>query len=173
MENASLGLLLGRFIRVDRGGPESRMGKLLAVKGDHVVVYNESDGILYYRTEHIKSLSVASRDFSYLSEETDDDESDIPGYFDVEDFMSVLQNMEYHWVQINRGGPEKLEGVLIEATDEAVTMIVGDEVIKVLPFHIRNISYGMKKNNEQSQDNNESNSNEQNNARRGNGRRRR
>lgn len=155
MNKTSLDSLVGRSIRVDRGGPESRMGKLLAVKDDHFVVYSENEGMIYYKTDHIKSLSLDTRDFSDVVEDPNAEQQNIPKYIDLDDFTSVLKNMQFHWVQINRGGPEKIEGVLIDATDTAVTVIVGTEVIKVLPFHIRSISYGLKKKNEQEKDKND------------------
>lgn len=53
MDQASLNLLIGQSVRVDRGGPEARIGKLMAVKKDHVVVYHEEEGMLYYKSDHI------------------------------------------------------------------------------------------------------------------------
>ncbi|MED1793234.1 hypothetical protein P4V54_11155 [Brevibacillus nitrificans] len=154
MDKASLDLLLGRSIRVDRGGPESRLGKLIAAKDDHFVVYSENDGMLYYRTDHIKSLTLDTRDFVIETADPNAVQPPLPKYIDVNDFTSIVNEMLYHWVQINRGGPEKIEGVLVEATDSHVTVIAGNEVIKVLSFHIRNISYGLKKNNDQEKDKN-------------------
>jgi spore coat protein B len=159
MDKESLDLLVGRSIRVDRGGPESKMGKLLAVKDDHLVVYSEDEGMIYYKTDHIKSLSLDTQDFSDVVEDPNAAQPNIPDHIDLDDFTSVLKNMQFHWVQINRGGPEKIEGVLISATDTEVTVIVGNEVIKILPFHIRSISYGMKRKNEQEKDNNKDDKN--------------
>jgi spore coat protein B len=162
MEKASLDLLIGRSVRVDRGGPESRMGKLLAVKNDHVVVYIENEGMLYYKIDHIKSLSLDTRDVSDLVPVTVTNELNpvvLPSYIEAEDFATIMKTMQNRWVQINRGGPEKIEGVLVEATDELGTIIAGNEIIQVLYFHIRNISYGLKNNNQQSNDNNNNNNN--------------
>jgi len=161
MDKASLDLLLGRSIRVDRGGPESRLGKLIAAKDDHFVVYSENDGMLYYRTDHIKSLTLDTRDFVVETADPNAVQPLLPKYIDVNNFTSIVNEMLYHWVQINRGGPEKIEGVLVEATGTHVTVIAGNEVIKVLSFHIRNISYGMKKNNEQEKDKNNQDKNNQ------------
>ncbi|MDR7314667.1 hypothetical protein [Brevibacillus nitrificans] len=158
MDKASLDLLLGRSIRVDRGGPESRLGKLVAAKNDHFVVQSENEGMLYYRTDHIKSLTLDTRDF-VETEDPNTVQPPLPKYIDATDFSTIVNEMLYHWVQINRGGPEKIEGVLVEATDTHVTVIAGNEVIKVLSFHIRNISYGLKKNNEQEKDKNDQDKN--------------
>lgn len=48
------------------------------------------------------------------------------------------------WVKINRGGPETLEGVMDVVTDDFVTIVANEEIIRVALFHIRNISYGVK-----------------------------
>ena len=48
-------------------------------------------------------------------------------------------------MKINRGGPETLEGVMDVVTDDFVTIVANEEIIRVSLFHIRNISYGVKK----------------------------
>jgi len=163
MVKSNLDLMIGRAIRVDRGGPESRMGKLLAVKDDHIIVYIEDEGMLYYKIDHIKSISLDTKDFSdVVAQPNDADQTPPPKYIDVDDFVSVLQNMKYHWVQVNRGGPEKVEGVLVEADPDQVTLISNNEIIQILPFHIRNISYGLKKKeNDNNKDNDKKEDNKQ------------
>ncbi len=155
MDKASMESLVGRSVRVDRGGPESRSGKLLSVQQDYFVLYCENEGIVYYKKDHVKSLSLDSREVSDVIEAPAEGEAPPPvlQYFEADSFTSVLQSMHLYSVQINRGGPEKIEGVIVDATDDEVTLIVGKEVVKILPFHIRNISYSAK-----------NNSNEQNNS---------
>lgn len=130
-----------KMIQVDRGGPESRCGRLLAVKSDHLVLHCEDEGIIYYQTHHIKSLSLNTKDYS------DEEEFEVPKFLDVENFNSVLQNMKERWVKINRGGPENIEGVLTDVWDDSFFVVVNNEVIRIFTFHVRNISYVMEKNN--------------------------
>ncbi|SFL54111.1 spore coat protein B [Paenibacillus sp. 1_12] len=152
MDKESVILLTGRIVRIDRGGPESKKGKLISAKDDHIVIDVENEGMLYYKMDHIKSITLDARDVSDLTGVVlPEEQSVLPKFIDAEDLNSVMDNMKYRWVQINRGGPEKTEGVLIEATVDLVRMVVGNEVVHILPFHIRNISYGLKKND---QDNN-------------------
>jgi spore coat protein B len=54
--------LLGKAIKIDRGGPESRIGKLLDIYDDHLVLLTEEDGVLYYNTNHIKSVTENAKD---------------------------------------------------------------------------------------------------------------
>ncbi|MEC2159385.1 hypothetical protein [Virgibacillus halodenitrificans] len=139
--NKELLLSLGdRVVKIDRGGPESRVGKILAVEDDHLTVLTENDGVVYYNTHHVKSLTDNAK-------EEMDFELEVPEDFEFirsKDFKGVLENLRFTWVQINRGGPEMLEGVLYEINDDFVAIVAHEEVIRLSMFHIRNISYGNK-----------------------------
>ena len=65
-------------------------------------------------------------------------------YVQAPDFKGILQKFTLRWVKINRGGPETLEGVMDVVTDNFVTIVANEEIIRVSLFHIRNISYGVK-----------------------------
>jgi spore coat protein B len=163
MDKASMDSLVGRSVRVDRGGPESRTGKLLSVQNDYFVLYSENEGIVYYKKDHVKSLTLDSREVSDVYESNEGEQQQpVLQYFEADSFTSVLQSMYLYSVQINRGGPEKIEGVIVDASDDEVTLVVDKEVVKILPFHIRNISYSLKN------DNNEQNNNSNNNNNKGN-----
>ncbi|MDF2679191.1 MAG: hypothetical protein K0R47_381 [Brevibacillus sp.] len=161
MDKASMDVLVGRSVRVDRGGPESRTGKLLSVQNDYFVIYSENEGIVYYKKDHVKSLTMDSREVSDVYESNEGEQQPVLQYFEADSFISVLQSMNLYSVQINRGGPEKIEGVIVDANEDEVTLVVDKEVVKILPFHIRNISYSAKSSNDQ--DNNNSNNSNKNN----------
>ncbi|MBO0602470.1 hypothetical protein I2483_12455 [Sporosarcina sp. E16_3] len=132
--------LVDRVIKVDRGGPESRVGKLLAAEEDYITLLNAEEGIIYYNTQHIKSLTYNAKDQVEL-------DVDIPKnftYIQAKDFKGVLGKLTLRWVKINRGGPETLEGIMDIVTDDFVTIVANEEIIRVSLFHIRNISYGVK-----------------------------
>ncbi|SDM46849.1 hypothetical protein SAMN05518871_101302 [Psychrobacillus sp. OK028] len=132
--------LVDKVVKVDRGGPESRVGKVLAAKDDYFILLTEDDGIIYYNIQHIKSITYNSKkqmDFNVV----------IPRdfeYIQADDFKGVLEKLSLHWVKINRGGPETLEGVMDVVTDEVITIVANEEIIHLAMFHIRNISYGVK-----------------------------
>ena len=132
--------LVGKAIRVDRGGPESRVGMLLAVEGDYFALFTKDDGVVYYKMQHIKSVTVDSK--GSLNQEFEVPEN--VGYYQGEDFKSVIKNFRHSWVKVNRGGPETLEGILNEVEDDYVTIFSKQEVIQLSMFHIRNISFGVK-----------------------------
>lgn len=132
--------LVDKVIKVDRGGPESRVGKLLAAEEDHITLLNADEGIIYYNTQHIKSLTYNAKDQVELDVEIPEDFK----YIQAADFRGILQKLTLRWVKINRGGPETLEGVMDVVTDDFVTIVANEEIIRVSLFHIRNISYGVK-----------------------------
>jgi spore coat protein B len=143
--------LVGKTIKVDRGGPESRIGKLMAVLDDHLVLLTKDDGVIYYNTHHVKSVTENSKD-------TMDIGIEVPENFEFKsaaNFQGLLDSLKFQWVRINRGGPEKLEGVISEINKDFLSLISKEEVVRVSMWHIRNISYGLKiesENKEESKD---------------------
>jgi spore coat protein B len=165
MNNDMWKSLVGKTIKVDRGGPESRIGKLMAVLDDHLVLLTKDDGVMYYNTHHIKSVTENSKD-------TLDIGIEVPENFEFKSaasFQHLLENLKFQWVKINRGGPEKLEGVISEVNKDFVSLISKEEVVRVSTYHIRNVSYGLKieqakneeSDNQDSQENNVSSSDKQ------------
>ncbi|MDQ0339030.1 spore coat protein B [Caldalkalibacillus uzonensis] len=126
-----------RCIRIDRGGPESRQGRLLEVKSDYIVIHTGENKVVYYEIHYIKSIS-ENKEISIQTYK------DYPGYIDGENFSTLLQNMKHCWVQINSGGQESIEGVLVDNSDDHLTLIYNQEVYRISTFHIRNVSLGPK-----------------------------
>ncbi|MCM3723863.1 hypothetical protein [Solibacillus isronensis] len=132
--------LVGKVVKIDRGGPESRVGMLLAVDGDYFVLFTKDDGVVYYKMQHVKSITLHAK--GSLDKGFEGNEN--MGYYQGEDFKSVISNFRHSWVKVNRGGPESLEGILNEVEDDYVTIFSKEEVIQLSMFHIRNISFGVK-----------------------------
>lgn len=132
--------LVGKVVKIDRGGPESRVGMLLAVEGDYFVLFTKDDGVVYYKMQHVKSITLHAK--GGLDKGFEGNEN--VGYYQGEDFKSVITNFRHSWVKVNRGGPESLEGILNEVEDDYVTIFSKEEVIQLSMFHIRNISFGAK-----------------------------
>ncbi|MFK2826237.1 hypothetical protein QYG89_11230 [Bacillus sp. B190/17] len=131
--------LIGKVIKINRGGHDSRVGILLAVEEDYFVLLTEEDGVLYYKNHHVKSL-------------TDNTKGGLPfnlgipegfTYAKGKTFSEMMKDLKYSWVTINRGGHEKYEGVLEAVNDDYVTMVINEEIIRIASFHIRNLSYGL------------------------------
>ena len=128
--------LVNKVIKIDRGGPESRVGKLMAAEEDHITLLTEDEGIIYYRNHHIKSITGNAKDEVKLDIEIPEDFE----FVKAKDFKGVLKDLRYHWIKVNRGGPETLEGVLDDVCDDFITIISNEEIIRLSMFHIRNIS---------------------------------
>lgn len=140
MNKKMLLALVDKVIKVDRGGPESRVGLLLSAEDDYFTLLTENDGIIYYNTQHIKSLTNHSKNQTEFNLEIPKDFE----YIQADDFKDILNCLTLQWVKINRGGPETLEGVLDSVTDDYAIIVANEEIIRVALFHIRNISYGVK-----------------------------
>ncbi|MEQ6357182.1 hypothetical protein ABNX05_21355 [Lysinibacillus sp. M3] len=148
--------LMNKVIRVDRGGPESRIGKLMAAEDDHFVLLTEKDGIVYYKTQHIKSITLNSRDGMEFSVEDPATDS----YLLAPDFKTVVSSLRHHWVKVNRGGPEMLEGIMDEVTDDYISIFSKEEIIRLAMYHVRNISLGTTSEKANEGKNNQENKNE-------------
>ncbi len=139
MDRDMINLFVGKTVRVDRGGPESRLGKVLAVFEDYFALLTEKDGVVYYKTRHVKSITESSKDdlkFGlHVPEKLEFKKAD--------KFRKLLESIRFQWVKINRGGPESLEGVLSDANRHFASLIVNEEVVRFSMKHIRNISYGL------------------------------
>lgn len=164
--------LVGKVIRVDRGGPESSAGLLLSCGDDYVAVLVEdtvyqvkkenevtfvsedelgdnNNGALrfkdysciYYQTQHIKSISLDTRKNTHGTIETPEDMD----YIEENTFKDVVDSMRYQWVKINRGGPEKIEGILLEANEDFFVVIRNEEIVRLSRFHVRSLSYSVLK----------------------------
>ncbi|PQZ54941.1 spore coat protein [Bacillus sp. MYb209] len=142
-----LNRLVGESVRVNRGGPESQKGTVVAVYSDYFVLLSEKGTFYYYQFQHLKSITKNTKDVA-------EDVGELPVFLDGEDFQSLLQNLQYRWVKINRGGPEKIEGILQDVSSEYVTLIVKEEVIKIAHFHIKSVNYGLQVSKEEEEESN-------------------
>ncbi len=140
MDKDIMKYFVGNVIKVGRGGPESRVGKLLDASDDHLVLFTEDEGVVYYNSQHIKSFTNNMKGEMKFSTE-------IPKDFEfkkADNFKILMDSLKFQWVRINRGGPEKLEGVLSEVHPDYVSLINKEEVVRIAMFHIKSVSYGLK-----------------------------
>ncbi|MFJ5763598.1 hypothetical protein ACIQAA_31810 [Neobacillus sp. NPDC093182] len=131
---------IGKVIRVNRGGPESRIGKLMDACDDHIALLTEDEGVVYYNSKHIKSLTDNVKGEMKFNIE-------VPIDFEfkkADNFQDLLESLKLKWVKINRGGPEKVEGVITEVNKDFVLLINNQEIVRLSMFHIKNISIGVK-----------------------------
>ncbi|WP_243387268.1 hypothetical protein [Bacillus kexueae] len=140
MSNDWVNRNLGQMVQINRGGPESRVGKLLGYHEDYLTLYTAEEGLLYFQIHHIKSITTNSvlnaiPNISYQNNNPTQ----------AATFRQLLESLKYQWVTVNRGGPEKLEGVVESVDSDYMMMIVDKEIIRITIFHIKSISYGYQK----------------------------
>ncbi|WP_019242945.1 MULTISPECIES: hypothetical protein [Bacillus] len=134
-----LSLVPGKIYRIDRGGPESRIGRLVSVKSDYFTVLTQEDDLVFYQPHHIKSITENTNQGFQLN-------SDFPSNLKFRAprcFNSVLDCLVNYQVKVNRGGKESVEGRLESVRNGFITISSNDESIRISLFHIRNISYEM------------------------------
>ncbi|WP_251554215.1 spore coat protein [Neobacillus muris] len=147
-----------KYVQINLGGPESKTGMLLDTSGNYVALLTEDDGVVYYNVHHIKSISEYNNNNNENSSTQDSGQQvQIPEYYRADDFHDLFGQMSHKWVSINRGGPEAIEGVLVQGMGGHYTIVSNDEVLRINPYHIKSISSGPKgalKQNNNSQQNN-------------------
>jgi len=132
--------MINRRVLINRGEPESRLGYLLAIKDDHLVLQNDEEGIIYYKTGHIKSISLQK---DQLTEPMIEESKMESPWLDVNHFDEILENMRLSKVQINWGVPESVHGVLLDYTDGLLTLLANHQIINIFTDHLKNISFSL------------------------------
>jgi spore coat protein B len=154
-------------VQINQGGPESKYGTLLGVNGDFMVLYTEDDGVVYFNLDHVKSVSEYQDNNSEdEDDQNNDQQSEIvyPEILEASNFHNVFSHMAHKWVSINRGGPEAMEGVLVENSGGHYTLVSNQEVLRIHPYHIRSISAGAKGSYSQNNQNNNNQDNQNDNS---------
>ncbi|KQY91189.1 hypothetical protein ASD24_24050 [Paenibacillus sp. Root52] len=151
--------LLGREIKINRGGPDSVQGTLTDVRWDYMAI-NCKEGIVYVNESHVKSITDTGRSGGNRNAAMG---NPIPS----NTFLGVMQALRFRRVQINRGGPEKVEGILADANQTQLIMALKNQEIVRIPIqHVKSVSVvrgGSNNNNNNGNTNNNSNNTSQGN----------
>ncbi|MBH9966681.1 hypothetical protein ACKA06_13165 [Rossellomorea oryzaecorticis] len=153
MNKVLMSSMVGKVVKINRGGPEARTGLLLSSGDDYFVLQTKEDGILYIASQHVKSITENAK--QGIDFESEGSESLV--WSSAVDFTSMLGELKHQWVTINRGGPEKIEGVLEDANGDYITLILKEEVIRLASYHVKSVAVSVKKKEEnKSEDSGES-----------------
>jgi spore coat protein B len=157
MNKVLMSSMVGKVVKINRGGPEARTGLLLSTGEDYFVLQTKEEGVLYFTSRHVKSITENTK--QGIDFESEGSESLV--WSSAADFTSMLGDLKHQWVTINRGGPEKIEGVLDDANDDYITLILNEEVIRLASYHVKSVAILVKKKEEEkAEDNQSSNSNQ-------------
>jgi len=139
--------LVGFNVKINRGGPDMVEGLLLAVNGEVLVVLSGKT-VIYVNGNHVKSITQGSKGRTGGRTEgrtgrtgrTGMGARSGTGIIMANTFAGVLQAMHQKFIQINRGGPEKLEGFLAGTNNDFILLIVGRDYVRIPIFHIRTVN---------------------------------
>ncbi|MFU2013686.1 hypothetical protein ACM6Q7_01205, partial [Peribacillus butanolivorans] len=124
--------LVASTIKVNGGGPESKIGRVLDAKEEFLVLSTEKDGLVVFPYSNVKNVTI-------LESQSNDDLSEVTfsGAITLNDVLTMLI---HNWVSINTGGPEKVGGVLVEVADEHVIVVQNEEIFYVTTEQIKVMS---------------------------------
>lgn len=158
--------LKDKYIQINQGGPEKKTGLVLDVVDDYVVLFAEDDGVVYFNVNHVKSISEYNQNNNQNEDGEDNTQNQmvLPEFEKTATFHDLFGRMAHKWIAINRGGPEAMEGILVENAGGHYTLINNQEVMRINPYHIKSISSGPKGALKQNNQNNQQDNEEQKNA---------
>lgn len=141
--------LVGEQVKINRGGPNSIYGKLLAVKSDYLVV-GTSEGVVYVKRNHIKSItdldgSHGTGGSGTRTGGTGGRSGGTKAFIQADNFRGVLRALNQKFVQVNWGGPEKVEGFLAEVSNDRILVVSQHKKVDIFIDHIQSIKLEMKK----------------------------
>lgn len=146
-------------VLVNGGKHPHDQGYLIDAQSEFIAYHSEKDGLVFYRMDHIRSLSALE-----VEEEEDETLSNVE-FSGQHSFVDVLGVHLHKWTSIN-GGPDKVEGVLVEVTDSLTILVKNEEIIYVTNDSIHFIKqkvHRKEEKNEQSNDNNSTQTSENSN----------
>jgi spore coat protein B len=147
--NHNYSKFIGENVKVNLGGPESRLGTLSIVASDFLAIQGD-DGIMFYQLSHVKGISVQSTSSPTQTVERSD-------YEDMR-FTEVLNAFKYKQVRINRGGPESVVGLLRKTSADYIELLVDKQIVILAVYHIKSFSPVFENEEESSNSGNSGNS---------------
>ncbi len=159
MNFSQLESYIGKNVRINRGGPESQEGKLLELKQDFLTLLGQKNTIIYYQGTHIKSVTINTKEEVEVIVPI---EEPVLEFESGESFKEVLDELVFSSVQVNRGGPEKVEGVLLEVNDDHIIVGKEAELVHIALFHVKSVSKVVKMTQQEESSNNQEDNQKEN-----------
>jgi ribosome maturation factor RimP len=160
---------IGKTVRLERGGPDKLVGKLVAIMPDAIALETQNEGVVYVNSRHVKTISESVIPEVQISTAAPVDgaypvleEEEQPPLLEAENFQDLLGKLKHRLIRINHGGPNSLQGVLIEIRPEAVTILHEmKDYVHYPVYHIKSVTWILNppENKEQDQKNNEAKDN--------------
>jgi spore coat protein B len=149
--------LIGKSIRLGRGGPDGTQGVLVAVKLDYLTLLSEDGSLVHYPVHHLRSIT------ELVNAEPDED-LDLSGDA-IDALPDTLQQLLQAYtglkVQVYDHGPENAAGIVFGTGDDFVKLITSpDEMVHYPFFHIRSVRLARLPQQNQNKDNDEGGGNQ-------------
>jgi spore coat protein B len=142
---------IGKTIQLERGGPDRLVGKLVAIMADCIAVETPDEGVVYVNAQHIKTISESVIPEVQMPRPAADPnapviEEEHPPLIEAEDFHDLLSQLKHRLVRVNHGGPNALQGVLIDLRPDVVTILHDmRDYVHYPTYHIRSITWILHK----------------------------
>lgn len=139
---------IGRTVRLERGGPDKVVGKLLVISSDYLAVETERDKtVVYVNAQHIKTISEPIVPEVQMTRTTTEPELpeplvEQPPLIEADNFRGILSKLETRMVRVNHGGPNALQGALMKSSPEYITILHDMKDYVHYPiYHVRSITW--------------------------------
>ncbi|QHT62655.1 hypothetical protein GXP70_23540 [Paenibacillus lycopersici] len=130
---------VGMNVRINRGGPESLEGMLIGVQPGYLVL-KSTGGHVYVNSSHVKSVTDLAAGSGGSRGSRGTRTGGTRTYIMANSFVGVLQHLTRKFVQINWGGPERIEGFIAQVGSEALLLVVGPELVQIPLYHIKTVN---------------------------------
>ncbi|MFB0844351.1 hypothetical protein [Paenibacillus oleatilyticus] len=136
-EHSTFKSLIGSEVKINGRGPDAITGKLIGIHSNYVALSTE-DGAVYVNTSHVKSILQSP------NQKSSGTIGSVTTHIKASSFNDLLQELRHTFVKINRGGQEKLEGIISDVTSDHLIVIINNELIRVPLFQIKSVTVGLK-----------------------------
>jgi spore coat protein B len=157
---------IGKKVQVERGGPDKLEGKLVFIRPEFLILETEQNGYVYVQSKHIKTVSEPVIPEIQMQANTEEKNTNILPMVEAEDFVELLRKLRHRLIRVNHGGPNVIQGVLIEVGDESVTILHQMKDFVYYPiYHIRSVTCIFNNQNKKENENKQANEMKQDNSR--------
>ncbi|GIM45199.1 hypothetical protein DNHGIG_07480 [Collibacillus ludicampi] len=150
---------IGKKVQVERGGPDKLEGKLVFIRPEFLILETEQNGYVYVQSRHIKTVSEpVIPEIQANQVNMEEKNMNILPMVEAEDFTELLRKLRHRLIRVNHGGPNVIQGVLIEVGDGSVTILHQMKDFVYYPiYHIRSVTCIFNNQNEKKNENKQAN----------------
>lgn len=146
--------LIGKRVRLGRGGPDERKGTLVSVQDEFLSVYSDDGSMVHYPLHHLKSVTELMGGEEGSGDGSGGGSGGGSGWDQTgggtgfpSTFRGLMDSFLGQKVQVYDHGPESAAGFVFGVGDDYVQLVTGpDEMVHYPFFHIRSVRLAKPKN---------------------------